>query len=486
MRFLHLTDQRGTGAQRRFPHPNRFDWLVAACLAAAFFLSQSGVSAAATVNVSNVDQLVAAVKGAGAGDTIVLAAGTYAPDGPLVVKSSLTIAGPQVEGAVGSPPGAVISGAAVESGSDDIFDVQAGATLTLQSVSLRLASSDGYPVDDAGTLVLQASELSQNNSSAAVLVEPGATLTATNSTFAGNLGDGLDVFGTANLVNATVADNKLGGIFDEPGSNVSITNTLVVRNGDGSKWSSDCAAPVAGSTTSFDGDGTCGANMHGDAKVATLNLNGGPTATVALQAGSPAIGAGSGCPSLDQRFAPRSGGCDIGSYQFGANVPARAASPSASTPPASAGGAAPVASGSAGAPSTAAPGKSGASGKPPTSSTAPAVRLAKLAAAGAIGGNGGVKLPFTLAGTSGRASGLVSFIDRRAHIRLHVTALSAVSVNAARGTATLSGAALNLATGRRVTFTITVTSAGRGTFKIKVGHYSRSGTLRSGRISIKA
>ncbi|MBD2768944.1 T9SS type A sorting domain-containing protein [Hymenobacter sp. BT664] len=46
--------------------------------------------------------------------------------------------------------------------------------------------------------------------------------------------------------------------------------------------------------------------------------NGGPTRTMALQAGSPAIDAGNGCPATDQRGTPRVGACDIGAFEYGA------------------------------------------------------------------------------------------------------------------------------------------------------------------------
>lgn len=48
--------------------------------------------------------------------------------------------------------------------------------------------------------------------------------------------------------------------------------------------------------------------------------NGGPTQTMALQAGSPAIdgGDGAGCPATDQRGVPRPGGaaCDVGAFEI--------------------------------------------------------------------------------------------------------------------------------------------------------------------------
>jgi len=44
--------------------------------------------------------------------------------------------------------------------------------------------------------------------------------------------------------------------------------------------------------------------------------NGGPTMTMALMAGSPAINAGDGCSEFDQRGARRVGACDIGAYEY--------------------------------------------------------------------------------------------------------------------------------------------------------------------------
>ncbi|HLK97806.1 MAG TPA: T9SS type A sorting domain-containing protein, partial [Hymenobacter sp.] len=53
-----------------------------------------------------------------------------------------------------------------------------------------------------------------------------------------------------------------------------------------------------------------------DPMLSPLADNGGPTQTMALQAGSPAINAGSGCPEFDQRGARRVGACDIGAYEY--------------------------------------------------------------------------------------------------------------------------------------------------------------------------
>ena len=51
-----------------------------------------------------------------------------------------------------------------------------------------------------------------------------------------------------------------------------------------------------------------------------LANNGGPTQTMALLVGSPAIDAGSGCPTLDQRGGTRINTCDVGAYEYNATL----------------------------------------------------------------------------------------------------------------------------------------------------------------------
>jgi hypothetical protein len=62
--------------------------------------------------------------------------------------------------------------------------------------------------------------------------------------------------------------------------------------------------------------------IYADPLLGPLTDNGGPTQTLAPQSGSPAINAGAnGCPTTDQRGAPRVGQCDIGAVEFGAEAP---------------------------------------------------------------------------------------------------------------------------------------------------------------------
>ncbi len=85
----------------------------------------------------------------------------------------------------------------------------------------------------------------------------------------------------------------------------------------------------SGAVTDADGnlsfpDTSCPAEVTSDPQLGPLQDNGGPTATMSLASGSPAINqipaSGAGCPTTDQRNVvrpqPRTGDCDIGAYEF--------------------------------------------------------------------------------------------------------------------------------------------------------------------------
>ncbi|MBD2768945.1 hypothetical protein IC235_13705 [Hymenobacter sp. BT664] len=61
---------------------------------------------------------------------------------------------------------------------------------------------------------------------------------------------------------------------------------------------------------------TPGNSLFVDPLLSPLADNGGPTQTMALRAGSPAINAGSGGPATDQRGRPRVGASDIGAFEY--------------------------------------------------------------------------------------------------------------------------------------------------------------------------
>jgi Ca2+-binding RTX toxin-like protein len=193
-------------------------------------------------------------------------------------------------------------------------------------------------------------------------------LTMTNVTVSGNSdpdeGGGLSLFGTVTLTNVTVSGNSTadnaGGIFVADGTttlnNVTVSgntadsdgtgedgggvwvgfgatltlrNSLIAGNHDGSGGADhvpDCfngatlvsvGSTLIGSTAGCAYTAGSGDVVNVDPMLRSLSDNGGTTSTHALRPGSPAANAGNGatCAPMDQRGAPRSGGCDIGAYE---------------------------------------------------------------------------------------------------------------------------------------------------------------------------
>ena len=234
----------------------------------------------------------------------------------------------------------------------------AGATLTLvnSTISNNTASA-------GGGLVPQASGGGIENSGTALLANctiAGNVASAGAATGAEISGGGIDNSGTLRLTNCTVANNYAnagtspsndatgGGIYIAAG-HVTLNNTIVAGN---------YTVPAVGGSPPDDLVGAVGPssayNLIGDAsaatgliaanhnqlgsaaapidpKLAALANNGGPTQTMALLPGSPAIDAGLNALAVgpddkpligDQRGFGRifNGTVDIGAYEFGASL----------------------------------------------------------------------------------------------------------------------------------------------------------------------
>ena len=233
-----------------------------------------------------------------------------------------------------------------------------GATLTLinSTISNNTATA-------GGGLVPQASGGGIENSGTALLANctiAGNVASAGAATGAEISGGGIDNSGTLRLTNCTVASNSAnagasptndatgGGIYIAAG-HVTLNNTIVAGNytvpAVGGSPPDDIVGAVGPSSAyNLIGDasaatGLIAANHNKlgsadapiDAKLGPLAKNGGPTQTMALLAGSPAIDAGSnalavgpdGTPLIsDQRGFGRifNGTVDIGAYEFGASL----------------------------------------------------------------------------------------------------------------------------------------------------------------------
>ena len=181
----------------------------------------------------------------------------------------------------------------------------------------------GGGIANYGTLIITNSTLSGNSSGSSGLAggilngglfQLAGTLLINNSTLSGN----------------TAGDGSGGGIFNvNDGSTVALQNSILANNTGG-----NCHGTLDSRGYNLSGDNSCsfdgnGALNNTDPILGPLQNNGGPTNTMALLSGSPAIDAGNpgGCTesqgnllTTDQRGMPRpnkedASGCDIGAYE---------------------------------------------------------------------------------------------------------------------------------------------------------------------------
>jgi predicted outer membrane repeat protein len=268
----------------------------------------------------------------------------------------------------------VVSSNSSKDGGGGIYVNGANVRLTLSAVDDNTAATthgDGGGIEnEVGTVGLDRTTVAGNSAPLA----PGGgiwndgTLNVTRSSIhenTGTNGDGIyntGSNGTATIKNSTIAQNGVnhgtdrgGGIFNN-GNLALVNDTLALNaanvNGGGDEYYGSSGSSATTKDTIFFGDDQCegpvlftslGHNLENspavscfanddptnmaaaDLKLGPLASNGGPTETMALLAGSPAIDAGAGCAGPDQRGAPRPGAltpgetagsaCDIGAYE---------------------------------------------------------------------------------------------------------------------------------------------------------------------------
>jgi CSLREA domain-containing protein len=253
-----------------------------------------------------------------------------------------------------------------------IADGQNWATgSTLDRVKILGNSAGGYYINNGHSTITR-STIARNSArdGAGIHVSYGGTVHVVQSTITGNSASGAgggiftqdDPFGRngadIDLVNSTVTGNSAetgGGIAidnNSEGFRVSLTSTTLTSNSarvegggilgpgyDGPSVSlrnSIVALNTAPSGPDLLGEFSASFNLIGNAtgsdvtnadgnklgldpKLGSLSLNGGPTRTIPLLAGSPAIDAGTSdrCPADDQRGVsrPQGAACDMGSYE---------------------------------------------------------------------------------------------------------------------------------------------------------------------------
>jgi hypothetical protein len=199
------------------------------------------------------------------------------------------------------------------------------------------ATSTGGGIYNSGTVTVANSTLSGDSASATGVFTPfipspysagggiynGGNMTVTNSTLAN---DGALSGGDINSVTG--------------GSTLNLKTTIVALGSGG-----DCSGTVTDGGYNIDDDGSCGFTLPSLGGYTTLSRtlgplanNGGPTQTIALLPGSPAVDyvPAPDCPATDQRGFPRTPPCDIGAYDTDGNGPTAQTITFSSTVPSSA------------------------------------------------------------------------------------------------------------------------------------------------------
>ena len=253
----------------------------------------------------------------------------------------------------------VVSNTASFSNGGGLYIANGNLTITNSLVANNTApaSNGGGLYIGGGVVTITASAIVSNTALNGGGIANFRTLALSNTTLGGNsssstgggllLGDG----GSANLNNTTIANNIAasggGGIYRTAGAGQIVTvNTLLADNQDTGGTAPDCSIQSGGlisngfnlignnvgcTFTAQPSDLVGTGAMPLDPLLDPLQDNGGPTLTLGLQTGSPAIDAGDNvtCLATDQRGAARpvdgdgnaSLICDIGAYEFSGTVP---------------------------------------------------------------------------------------------------------------------------------------------------------------------
>jgi len=161
--------------------------------------------------------------------------------------------------------------------------------------------------------------------------QSGGTMTAVNSTFSGNDADygsalRIESSATLNLNNVTIAKNTSaigqGAIYILPDSSLNLHNSILADDTRVCEGSTGRVVSLGYNVIQDDlycSTTLLATDISSDPLLYPLADNGGPTQTMALQAGSPAIKAADSatCAATDQRgYGRPSGICDMGAFQL--------------------------------------------------------------------------------------------------------------------------------------------------------------------------
>ncbi len=216
------------------------------------------------------------------------------------------------------------------------------ATLTDCTVSGNTANANGGGLANDGMATVKYCTFSGNNAAMAgnfyggAILTKGGELDLSDCTIASNTaslgGGGIDAQGPVTITSSTFSLNRaaFGGAIDNNHGKFTVKVQDSILAGDaapnGPEFANNVTSLGNNLVSETDGSsGWVGSDLTGtiakplDPKLAPLGYYGGPTQTMALRTGSPAIGKGSVQSGFDQRGLPRPQGTpsDVGAFQSG-------------------------------------------------------------------------------------------------------------------------------------------------------------------------
>ena len=207
------------------------------------------------------------------------------------------------------------------------IDNAGSLTVSDSTFNMNVATNYGGCIRNLGSnLEVSGSTLVSNDSYRGGGIWNGGPATLRNSTFYNNDADqyGGGIFNTDTLTvsGCTIAHNEGtnegGGIYNFTVGTLNLKNSILAD----SVFGADCynEGTLATNLGNLVEDNTCSPAVSGNPLLLPLADNGGPTQTMALGAGSPAINTGNNaqCEDVDQRGVSRPQGalCDIGAFEL--------------------------------------------------------------------------------------------------------------------------------------------------------------------------
>ena len=246
--------------------------------------------------------------------------------GAINSSGALTVTGSSFTGNTGQEGGAIFN-----------QSTTATATVTSSTFTGNQATiyGGGALLNADGSMTVTGDTFSGNSGPGGGVLDNDATVHISASTFTantagGNGGGAVQNFGTVTITQSTLSGNSSpfgADIYNYTGFTLSISTSIIGSGQQGSNCGGAAAITDAG--YNLDTGTSCGFSAASHSLTSTnpqlgpLASNGGPTQTMALPAGSPAVDAipasTAGCTgSTDQRgiTRPQGSGCDIGAYEL--------------------------------------------------------------------------------------------------------------------------------------------------------------------------